>query len=137
MRGNFIRFQEDDPKAIMDKISAALTARKPPVKHIMVTKIIRDIEFAPKFYPNLFNIFDVKAANMHRQVEGAQRPPAGVGAKKHRQRRAAAHAAAASRPDARRRRWLVAVRPRGAPASAGGGGAGGPAPPHGINDMMI
>ena len=63
MRGNFIRF-EGDPKAIMDKISAALTARKPPVKHIMVTKTIREIEFAPAFYPTLFHILDVKTANI-------------------------------------------------------------------------
>ena len=63
MRGNFIRF-EGDPKAIIDKISAALSARQPPVKHIMMTKKIRDIEFAPKFYPNLFEMFDVKAANI-------------------------------------------------------------------------
>ena len=68
MRGNFIRF-EGDHKAMIDKISAALTARQPPVKHIMMTKMIRDIEFAPKFYPNLFNIFDVKAANIAKWKE--------------------------------------------------------------------
>ena len=127
MRGNFIRF-EGDPKAMIDKISAALSARQPPVKHIMMTKKIRDIEFAPKFYPNLFEMFDVKAANI-----------AAWKAHNAHLLDPAPNVTANADPPPMQQLPVVQMRaagPGGAPASAGRGGAGGPAPPLGINDMM-